>query len=106
MKTTRSWRSRRRWRRRPALYLFAQPTETRSWIQGLVVRGRRRELRLGAVALVPLAAAREQAIANRKLARAGGDPLAERRRAAGMPTLADAARRVVEQKQGGWRGPR
>ena len=88
------------------LYLFVQPTGTRSWIQRLVVRGRRRELGLGPVALVPLAEARKQALANRKLARSGGDPLAERRRAAGMPTFADAARRVVEQKQGGWRGPR
>ena len=74
-------------------------------IQRLAVRGRRRELGLGAVALVSLAEAREQAFANRKLARSGGDPLAERRRAAGMPAFADAARRVVEQKQGGWRGP-
>ncbi len=51
------------------LYLFVQPTGTRSWIQRLVVRGRRRELGLGPVALVPLADVREQALANRKLAR-------------------------------------
>ena len=88
------------------LYLFVQPTGTRSWVQRLVVRGRRRELGLGAVALVPLAAAREQALSNRQLARSGGDPLTERRRAEGMPTFAEAARRVLEQKQGGWRGPR
>ncbi len=88
------------------LYLFVQPTGTRSWVQRLVVRGRRRELGLGAVALVPLAAAREQALSNRQLARSGGDPLIERRRAEGMPTFAEAARRVLEQKQGAWRGPR
>ena len=86
------------------LYLFVQPTGTRSWIQRLVIRGRRRELGLGATALVSLAEAREQALANRKLARSGGDPLADKRRAEGMPTFADAARRVLEQKQGGWRG--
>ena len=86
------------------LYLFVQPSGTRSWIQRLVIRGRRRELGLGAAALVSLADARELALANRKLARSGGDPLADKRRAEGVPTFADAARRVLEQKQGGWRG--
>ena len=86
------------------LYLFVQPSGTRSWVQRLVVRGRRRELGLGAVTLVPLAEARELALANRRLARSGGDPLTEKRRAQQMPTFADAARRVHEQKQGGWRG--
>ncbi|MCY3757212.1 MAG: integrase arm-type DNA-binding domain-containing protein [Acidobacteria bacterium] len=88
------------------LYLFVQPSGTRSWIQRLVVRGRRRELGLGSVALVPLAEAREKARGNRKLAREGGDPLAEKRRAEGIPTFAEAASRVLEQKRGGWRGRR
>ena len=86
------------------LYLFVQPTGTRSWIQRLVIRGRRRELGLGAVALVSLADARELALANRKLARSGGDPLADKRRVQGVPTFTDAAQRVLEQKRGGWRG--
>ena len=87
------------------LYLFVQPSGTRSWIQRLVVRGRRRELGLGSVALVSLAEAREKALANRKLAREGGDPLAEKRRAQGIPSFAEAAARVLEQKQSGWRNP-
>ena len=86
------------------LYLFVQPTGTRSWVQRLVVRGRRRELGLGAAALVSLVEARELALANRKLARSGGDPLSEKRRAEGVPTFAEAAGRVLEQKRGGWRG--
>ena len=85
------------------LYLYVQPTGTRSWIQRLVIRGRKRELGLGSVALVSLAEAREQALANRRLARTGGDPLAEKRRSVGIPTFAQAARRVVEQKRAGWR---
>ena len=88
------------------LYLFVQPSGTRSWIQRLLVRGRRRELGLGSVALVPLAEAREKARANRKLARQGGDPLAEKRRAEGIPTFAEAAMRVLEQKRDGWRNPK
>ena len=85
------------------LYLFVQPSGTRSWIQRLLIRGRRRELGLGSVALVSLAEAREKALANRKLAREGGDPLAEKRRRQGVPSFAEATARVVEQKQAGWR---
>ena len=88
------------------LYLFVQPSGARSWVQHLVIRGRRRDFGLGSVALVSLAEAREKARANRKLAREGGDPLAEKRRAQGMPSFAEAAERVVEQKRSGWRKPR
>ena len=38
------------------------------------------------------------------VARSGGDPLADRRRVQGVPTFAEAAQRVLEQKRGGWRG--
>ena len=50
-----------------------------------------------------MAEAREKALANRKLARQGGDPLLEKRRTQGIPTFAEAASRVLEQKQAGWR---
>ena len=88
------------------LYLVVQPSGARSWVQRLVIRGRRRDFGLGSVALVTLAEAREKARANRKLAREGGDPLAERRRAWNMPSFAEAVKRVVEQKRSGWRNPR
>ena len=88
------------------LYLFVQPSRTRSWIQRLLVRGHRRELGLGSAALVTLAEAREKALVNRKFARQGGDPLAEKRRSQGIPTFAEAAARVLEQKRAGWRNPR
>ena len=87
------------------LYLYVQPTGARSWIQRLVIRGRRCELGLGAVALVSLAEAREKALANRKLAREGGDPLADKRRAEGVPTFADATTAVIEQQRTGWKNP-
>ena len=88
------------------LYLYVKPSGARSWVQRLVIRGRRRDLGLGSVALVSLAEAREMARANRKLARQGGDPLAARRRARGIPTFAEASARVLKQKQGGWRSER
>ena len=88
------------------LYLFVQPSGTRSWVQRIAIRGRRHELGLGSAVLVPLAEARTKALANRKIARKGGDPLAEKRRAEVTPTFAAAAARVLEQKQAGWSNSR
>ena len=88
------------------LYLFVQPSGTRSWVQRLAIRGRRHEIGLGSTALVPLAEARAKALANRKIAREGGDPLAEKRRAATTPTFSAAAASVLEQKQAGWSNSR
>ena len=85
------------------LYLAVQPSGSRSWIQRIVIHGRRRDLGLGAFPLVSLREAREQAFANRKVARAGGDPAAERRRANGIPTFAAAAELVWKDKTAGWR---
>ena len=64
------------------------------WVQRLAIRGRRREIGLRGFPLVPLKDARAQALANRRLARAGGDPRAEKRRVDGIPTFADAAGRL------------
>ena len=55
------------------LYLDVQPSGSRSWVQRIAIRGRRRELGLGGFPLVSLKEARALAFANRKLARAGGD---------------------------------
>ena len=75
-------------------------------MQKLAIRGKVHALGLGSYALVSLAEAREQALANRKLARSGGDPLAARRRARGMPTFEEAAADVLKQKRSGWRNPK
>ena len=85
------------------LYLQVHPTGSRNWVQRIIIRGRRRELGLGGFPLVSLAEAREAAFTNRKLAREGGDPLAERRRANGMPTFEAAAERVWKDKHPAWR---
>ncbi|WP_420439815.1 Arm DNA-binding domain-containing protein [Candidatus Palauibacter sp.] len=76
------------------LYLDVRPSGSRGWIQRLTIRGRRTELGLGGYPLVSLKEAREKAFANRKLAREGGDPLSEKRRAESMPTFAGTAHRV------------
>ena len=88
------------------LYLDVQPSGSRSWVQRIAIRGRRRELGLGGFPLVSLKEARALAFANRKLARAGGDPLAEKRRLQRTPTFAAAAEQVLAQMRPGWRNPK
>ena len=88
------------------LYLKVDPSGARRWIQRIVIQGKRRDLGLGAPPLVPLAEAREKALANRKLARAGGDPLAEARRAQAVLTFEQAANKVHELHKPTWRNPK
>ena len=79
------------------LYLIVDESGARRWILRTVVRGRRRDLGLGSVALVGLAEAREAAVRLRRIARAGGDPVADRsRQRRQVPTFADATRQVYE----------
>ena len=85
------------------LYLQVDPSGARRWVQRLVIRGTSRTLGLGGCAVVSLAEARDSALGNRKLARAGGDPLAERRHARGMPTFEEAAAKVLALHRPGWR---
>ena len=88
------------------LYLEVTVTGARHWVQRLRIWGKSRMFGLGGYPLVSLAEAREAAFENRKLARAGGDPLAEKRRAQGMPTFREAVEQVLVQKKAGWRESR
>ena len=60
-------------------------------------------LGLGGYPLVSLAEARNVAFVNRQRARAGGDPLAEKRHGQGVPTVEEAAAEVLAQQRPGWR---
>ena len=84
------------------LYLLVKPSGAKSWVLRTVVHGRRCDIGLGGYPLVSLAEARTAAFENRKLARAGGDPLAHRRRR-DIPTFEDAARKVIEIHRPTWR---
>ena len=88
------------------LYLTVKPTGARSWIQRIVIHGRRRDLGLGGFPLVSLREARDRAFANRKLAREGGDPHNGNRGHASAPTFAEATERVWQDNRPGWRHPR
>ena len=98
--------------REPGLYLdglglslLVTPTGARCWTQRLTINGRRRELGLGGYPVVSLAQAREQALANKRLVREGGDPLAEKRKTK-IPTFAEAAAKVIEHHRPSWRNPK
>jgi len=62
------------------LYLFVDDSGAKRWILRTVVGGKRRDIGLGSLKLISLADAREETVKLRRLARAGGDPLAARRR--------------------------
>ncbi|MGG3810890.1 integrase arm-type DNA-binding domain-containing protein [Methylorubrum rhodesianum] len=85
------------------LYLVVDPCGAKRWLLRLVVQGRRRDIGLGGAGLVPLAEARERALTYRKIAREGGDPLAERRKAQDVtPTFAEAVERVHGELKASW----
>ena len=69
------------------LFLLVKPSGSRSWVQRIVVNGRRRELGLGSPPVVTLAMARDQAIENKRHVHAGRDPIAARRQARKIPNL-------------------
>ncbi|MDE0422423.1 MAG: tyrosine-type recombinase/integrase [Gammaproteobacteria bacterium] len=85
----------------PTLYLRVAPGGSKQWIQRIVIKGRRRDIGLGAFPVVGLTEARDRAFENRRLVRNGGDPLAERRAVA--PTFRDATRRTFEANRARWR---
>lgn len=86
------------------LYLRVAPGGSKQWVQRLMIRGKVRDLGLGGFPLVPLADAREAALANRRVARSGGDPLADKRKAV-APTFAEAAAKAheAERQARGWK---
>lgn len=85
------------------LFLKVEPSGAKRWVQRIVIRGKRSEIGLGSSSLVTLAEAREQALANRKLARSGGDPLQDKREAKALLTFEQAARKVHKIHEPTWK---
>ena len=88
------------------LYLKIWPSGAKSWVQRLVIGGRRTDLGLGAYPVVSLAQARRKAQDNRALAKSGGDPLAEKREeamVAAMPTFEALALQHIAEHRHAWR---
>jgi hypothetical protein len=76
---------------RLGLFLLVQPSGTKSWVQRVSVRGRRRDLGLGAYPVVTLAEARSAALENKRLAISGKNPVIERKKQHWSLTFEQAA---------------
>jgi integrase len=86
------------------LYLQVSESGARSWILRTLVHGKRRDIGLGGWPIVSLAEARDKALALRKVARRGADPIAERdREKASALTFEAAARKVYEAHLPTWK---
>ncbi len=85
------------------LYLKVDASGARRWVQRLMIHGKRRDIGLGSASLVSLSEAREKALEQRKVARAGDDPIALKRRSTGILTFEEAARKVHDLSRPTWR---
>jgi integrase len=89
------------------LYLVVEPSGARRWVLRVVVRGKRCDIGLGSASVVMLKDAREEARRLRKIARDGGDPIAERRRErTTVPTFKEAATAVHATHASTFRNPK
>ncbi len=84
------------------LFLRIEPTGSRRWVQRVSIAGRQREIGLGSADLVSLAEARELAVSNKKLAKAGGDPLATKKEHMAIPSFNEAIDKVIELNAPTW----
>ena len=67
------------------LYLNVAPSGSKSWVQRIVIEGRRRDIGLGSFPTVSIAQARGMATFNRSAIAEGRNPLAEKRETRGQP---------------------
>ena len=85
------------------LQLAVAPTGAKKWVLRYMVAGNAHEMGLGSFPEVSLADAREKALAGRRLARSGVDPIAESRKDRGIPTFGELADEIAEQLSEGFR---
>lgn len=85
------------------LALLVGKSGGKSWMVRIQKDGRRRDIGLGSAAKVPLKLARERAALVRMQVEEGIDPIAERRKAAGIPTFREAAALVHAEHEKGWK---
>ena len=84
------------------LFLLIGRGGGKSWAVRVQKDGKRRDFGLGSASKVPLKLARERAGLVRSQVEAGIDPVAERRKAAGIPTFRQAAALVHAEHKASW----
>ncbi len=96
------------------LHFQISATGSRSWIFKFSLRGRSREMGLGPLSAVSLAAARAEAAKCRELLRAGIDPIEARNAERKMRSLETSAPRLfktaaaeyIQKHRAGWKNPK
>ena len=85
------------------LFLIVGKGDSASWVVRVQKRGKRRDIGLGSASKVSLSLARTLASEVRAQVEAGIDPVAERRKAEGIPTFRKAAALVHAEHKRNWR---
>lgn len=85
------------------LFLWVRAGGSKNWIVRVQKAGQRRDIGLGGFPKLSLADARKRAVTVHSQMEAGLDPVAERQRAAGVPTFQQAAAAVHAEHAKGWR---
>jgi len=85
------------------LFLVVGASGVGSWVVRVQKGGRRRDFGLGSASKVGLSLARTRAAEVRSQVEAGLDPIAQRRKAAGIPTFRQAAALVHAEHKKTWR---
>ncbi len=88
------------------LGLIVGKSGSKSWIVRVQKDGRRRDIGLGSASKVPLKLARERAAEVRQKIELGIDPVAERAKAAGIPTFSVAVKKVHAENAPSWKNPK
>lgn len=88
------------------LFLAIGKRGGKSWIVRVQKDGRRRDIGLGSASKVPLRLARERATEVREKIERGIDPVAERAKAAGIPTFSEAVKKVHAENAPSWKNPK
>ena len=88
---------------RYGLYLQVKPSGARSWVQRLVIDGRRRTFGLGPYPVVSLREARDIAFENVRKRHQGINPIADRKRQTTVPTFAVMADEYIQVQAQSWR---
>jgi integrase len=85
------------------LFLQVGTGGSASWIVRVQKDGRRRDIGLGSAKKISLTVARDRAEAARTDVESGVDPVAKRKKAAGVPTFREAASQFITEHQKTWR---
>ena len=84
------------------LYLKVSPSGAKSWVQRIMIAGKRHDIGLGGFPVVRVDDAKMQALENRRLVNNGGDPLADKNKSK-LPTFKQASEYTLETIKGRWK---